>query len=355
MSYTLVNCLGTEYAVDWSVVERLCLSHWTSYYQLRHASAVPVAERTWNPISWSLPTITTVEIPWNKVRDDARAATAKDMAVYAQRSRTDMRGVALDVKWRVENTAVNRRKLAKYLKDIQSVNTSEVESAVGSYTESLQTLRSIRDTAADIVTIGSIIAVTGGGALLGAASALKAWGKYQDSGSVGAAALYGAGNVFVGVFKLGNRALSQSAEYSLILVQGSLETGTSLVAGDTFAKAVADGGLKIASAGGAQAIFGSKWVKSVFSRMPLPFNVWAPHKRNGLNIRYEDRANEFVEKSAKKATEKSLKSKIEAATATPAAGSPAVSAGLVNDVPIEQMFLLYLSIVHMTKGIGHGW
>jgi hypothetical protein len=356
MSYTIVNSLGTEYAVDWDVVERLCLSHWRSYYQLQHANATSVSERTLNPFSWSLPTIRSVDIPWDRVRSDAQAATAKDMWTYARQAKSDMRGVAEDVKWRVEQTAFNRRALTDYLKEIQTENMGEVEKAVDDYKGLIDAARFCRDTSADVVAIGSTIATGGAAAgLLGASSAMKGLGKYQDTGSVGAAALYGAGSLVVGVFKVGGAKLTTAGEYTLIVVQGALETGTSLAAGDTFASSVEKGGLKIASAGAAQAVFGSQWVKQVFARIPVPFNVWALKSSNGVNTLYEDEAAALVEKTAKKLTEKSVKAGLSSALATPKSPLRTSSAGLADDVPVEQIFLLYLAIVHMKKGIGRGW
>jgi len=357
MSYTIVNSLGTEYAVDWSVVERLCRSYWTSYYQLLYANATSASERTWNPLTWSLPTIRSVDIPWDKVRSDAQVAAANEIPTYLRLSKADMRAVALDVKWKVEQTAVNRRALTAYLKDIQAENMANIGQAVDDYTGLTDAARFVRDTSADIVAIGSTIATGGAAAgLLGASSAMKGLGKYQDTGSVGAAALYGAGSMVVGAFKVGGAKLTTSGEYTLIIVQGSLETGTSLVAGDTFSSSIEKGGLKVASAGAAQAVFGSQLAKQVFARIPVPFNVWALRKSDGVNKLYEDEATALLEKTTKKLAEKSVKAGLASALA-PSQSAPlrATSAGLVDDVPVEQMFLLYFAIVHMKKGIGHGW
>jgi hypothetical protein len=359
MSYSIVNSSGTDYAVDWGVVERLCRSYYTSYYQLLYADTTLVSERTWNPLTWSLPMIRSVDIPWDKVRSNAQVAAANDMPTYARWSKTDMRGVALDLKSKVEQTAVFRRALVAFLKEIQAGNMDQVEKAVNDYTGLADAARFCRDTSAEIIAIGSTIA-TGGGAvgLLGASSVMKGFGKYQDTGSVGAAALYGTGSLVIGAFKIGGAKLTTSGEYTLIIVQGSLETGTSLVAGDTFSASIEKGGLKIASSGAVQAVFGTQFAKQVFSRIPVPFNVWALRKSDGVNTLYEDEASTLLEKTTKKLAEKSaakaLKAGLSSAVVKPTVLRMA-SAGLADEVPVEELFLLYLAIVNMKKGIGRGW
>jgi hypothetical protein len=122
---------------------------------------------------------------------------------------------------------------------------------------------------------------------------------------------------------------------------------------------VESGGLKVATAGAANALFSVGLVKHVFARLPVPMTVWTKERDDGVHKMFVDKANEFVEKTSKKLTEKVAKS-----AANSAIGSgqkPKVQerntlqAGLVDDVPIEQMFLLYFAIVNMNRGIGHGW
>lgn len=356
MAYIKVNSRGTEFAVDWDVVERMCKSYWITAWQYEYAEPITLSESSWyNPLSWSLPSIQNVEVPWARVRSAAQTSCDRDMSIYRQSASNDMRGIALDVKFKLEQTVAKRRHFQNYLKDIQSTNMKEIEKSVKDYTGLAEAARFIRDTSADVVAIGSTIATGGAAAgLLGASSAMKGWGKYQDTGSVGAAALYGTGSLALGVFKVGGAKLTTAGEYTLIIVQGTLEAGTGLVAGDTFATAVGKGSLKVASAGAAHALFSAGWVKQVFSRIPVPFEVWV--KQAGKQM-WVDEANDLVEKTAKKLTEKGAKALI--VTVVRPAPVPAaqrtVSVGLLDEVPVEQMLLLHFSIVNMQKGIGHGW
>lgn len=66
-------------------------------------------------------------------------------------------------------------------------------------------------------------------------------------------------------------------------------------------------------------------------------------------------ANQVVEKTVKKVTEKVAKSAASSALQPPKAPSRTTSAGIANEAPIEDVFLLNFSIVNMDRGIGNGW
>lgn len=353
MGYQMVNCLGTDFAVDWDVIERLNMSYWHTQYQLQHSEIVETSDRNWNPLSWSLPTMRNVEVEWDKVRQDAHAACIHDMFDYGKRATLEMRDIAIDMSYKVAKTAGNKREFANIMKGVQSDNTSAIDESVGSYQTMVDALRFVRDTSVDIVMIGSTIATGGAAAgLLGAGSTLKGVYKYQDTGSAGAAVLYGGGSLVLGVFKLDGAKLGAAGEAALIVAQGALETGTSLAAGDTFAKAIEKGGLKIASQGTAQLVFSSTVVKNVFDKMPIPFTVFASTKDMppGMMV---DVANSLLEKTGKKLLEKGTKAGI--GYMMSGSGTAGPGAGFINEVPLENEILLKLSIVNMKKGIGHGW
>jgi hypothetical protein len=272
-----------------------------------------------------------------------------------------MRSIAYDLKYKVEQTAAIRRTTKDWLREIQDANISAMQQAEDDYTGLIEACKFVRDTSTDIVAIGSTIATGGAAAgLLGASSMLKGVYKYQDTGKAGAAVLYGAGSMALGAFKIRGAKLTSGGEYTLVIAQGILEGTTSLASGKSFGDAVADGGLKIAAAGTSQAIFSNGMVKDIFGRMPVPFTVFSVTSRSGVEYMAEDVADKLVEKTSKKLVEKGIKSGVPAAAkrlkATPqttilgGAGS-----GFIDDVPIEQMGLLYFAIVNMDNGIGRGW
>lgn len=362
MAYTMVNSGRTQYAVDWEVVERFSRSYWSAYYQDQYSTLTKMSESTWyNPFSWSMPEIRTVEFDWDKVHQATGSAVTRDMLDYARQAASDMRGVADDVKFKLEQTSTMKRSLRNWLREIQNDNVSAMNQAESDYTGLIDACRFVRDTSADIVAIGSTIA-TGGAAsgLLAGSSVLKGVYKYQDTGRAGAAILYGAGSMALGAFKLSGAKLTTGGEYALIVAQGILEGGTSLASGKSFGDAVTAGGLKIAGSGAAQALFGSQLVKTVFQKMPVPFTVFSETTRSGVEFMAEDVADKLLEKTTKKLVEKGVKAGIPAAVnRLTSARQPPPSAGggsgFIDDVPIDQLGLLYFGIVNMDKGIGQGW
>lgn len=362
MVYSLVKCRQTEYAVDWEVVERFCRSYWSSFYQYQYAECVTMSETTWyNPFSWSLPDTKTVDIDWKKVEESTARAVISDMFTYQSRAANDMAAVAFDVQDKVTRTVSLKNQMKDWMREIQDVNVKAMTQAEKNYDGMIEACRFIRDTSADIVAIGSTIA-TGGAAsgLLAGSSALKGVYKYQDTGSAGAAVLYGAGSMLIGKFKIGGATpLTKGQEYGLIVVQGILEGGTTLASGKSFGEAVQSGGLKIASAAGAQKLFDSTMVKKIFERMPIPANVFNTVWRSGSEYMAVDVANKVAEKTGKKLVEKGAKAGLKA-VGTFIAGQnnpppPAGGSGFLDDVPITDQILLNLSIVNMDKGIGRGW
>jgi hypothetical protein len=359
MAYTMVDSGRSRYAVDWDVVERLCRSYWSAYYQYQYSTLNTMSESTWyNPFSWSMPDIRTVDFDWDKVHSSTASAVIRDMFDYSRRAVSDMRGVAEDVKYKVEQTSTMTRSLRDWLREVQDQNVAAMQKAESDYTGLIDACRFVRDTSTDIIAIGSTIA-TGGAAtpLLAGSSALKGIYKYQDTGSAGAAVLYGAGSMALGVFKVGGAKLTTGGEYALIVAQGFLEGGTSLASGKSFGEAVAAGGLKIASSGAAQAVFGSSIVKSIFQKMPVPFTVYSETWRSGVEYMAEDVADKLAEKTTKKLFEKGVKAGIKSLTGSSKQPAPpgGSGSGFIDDVPFQQMGLLYFSIVNMDKGVGHGW
>jgi len=358
MSYTMIDNPGVQFAVDWKTVERLNRSYHSAEYQWRIATVEETSQSSWyNPFSWSLPTTKTVDVNWSKVREYRESASQADMEYFRQVGKNDMRAVAEEVRYQVEQTAVHLSKFKNWLKDVQSENMAAINEAVDDYDGLINASKFIRDTAADFVIVGSTIATGGAAAgLLGAGSVAKGMAKYQDTGDAGAAILYGGGSLLLGAFKIGGARLTSGQEYTLIIAKGALESGTSLVAGDSFAKAIEKGGLKVASAGTARFVFSAPLVKKVFERMPLPFTVWGTKLVTDTGWQQTDVADKVVAGFTKKVVERSIKAK--GASMLKGRENPPLRSrvsGLADEVPVEKKVLLYCSIVNMKKGIGRGW
>ena len=243
MSYTMIDNPGAQFAVDWKTVERLNRSYHSSEFQWRIATVEETSRSAWyNPFSWSLPTTKTIDVDWSKVREYRERESQADMDYFRQTGKKDMMAVAEEVQYQVEQTAVHLSKFKNWLKDVQSENMAAINESVNDYDGLIEASRFVRDTASDFIVVGSTIATGGAAAgLLGAGSVAKGMAKYQDTGKAGAAILYGGGSLLLGAFKIGGAKLTSGQEYTLIIAKGALEAGTSLVAGDSFGKAIEKG------------------------------------------------------------------------------------------------------------------
>src|SRR5688572_583056 len=78
----------TQFAVDWDIVGRLVRSYHTANLQLTYAREITMSESHWyNPMTWSLPDISHVEVDWDAVRADADSyarADVRNMRVEAK-------------------------------------------------------------------------------------------------------------------------------------------------------------------------------------------------------------------------------------------------------------------------------
>lgn len=359
MAYTMIDNQRTQFAVDWETVARLNRSYHRSEFQWRLSTVTKMSESSWyNPFSWSLPTTKTVDVEWPKVREHEKYASDADIAHFRQVASSDMRAVAEEMQYQVEQTSANLVQFKRQLKDVQIENATAIEASVNDYEGMVEAARFVRDTSADVVVVGSTIATGGAAAgLLGAGSVMKGMAKYQDTGSAGAALLQGGGTLFLGAFKIGGTKLTAGAEYTLIIAKGALESGTSLVAGDSLGTAIEKGGLKIACAGAAQLVFSVPLAKTVFERMPLPFTIWSTKIATDSGWMQTDVANKMAAGATKKLFERGTKTAAKSALGGTSPNPPIRSqvCGLADQVPIEKKILLNFSIVNMNKGIGHGW
>jgi hypothetical protein len=196
--------------------------------------------------------------------------------------------------------------------------------------------------------------MTGGAgiAAIGGASFFKGTCKYQDSGSVGASVMEGAGSFVFAYAKLTPKFARQ--EMVLAFVQAPYKTGTELVAGKSFSEAAALGAVKLAGPG-VDRLLKIGPAKTLFDRLAIPIvityggqNVAAQSLSGGAGV-----LPKAVGAAIKKAGEYGAR----AVTPDSPADAPAVGAPgrLVRDATISDKFLLYLAFVNMTKGIGHGW
>src|SRR5687768_1320968 len=80
MAYELLTSGQTQFAIDWDIVSRIVRSYHTSVLQMMYAREVTMSQSHWyNPMTWSLPAISHVEVDWESVRTDADSRAQADV------------------------------------------------------------------------------------------------------------------------------------------------------------------------------------------------------------------------------------------------------------------------------------
>lgn len=346
MAYELVQNSATQYAVDWPILARFVRSHEMAKHRARLASVKTVSQTTWNPFSWSLPEISSVEVPWDDVT--ARASVATFLRVNELRNvgDTQMRYVAIKVRDMIRETDRLNTRFLELMASTQSENMTRVNKSVASYDSKIEIAKFLRDTSADGLMVGATV-LTGGAAtaVLAGGSALKGYGRYEDTDNVVSGVMTGVGSFAFGAFQIGG--LQKGA---IVIMQASWETGTCLVEGKGFAESVATGSLKLAGLG-VDKVFKLGVVQSLLGKAAVPM---------AITLAGSDVTKKVVEGMAKKIVQKQVaerggKMAIKAMKAgfgdTPNVERPSV----LHDATYADELMLDFAVVNMDKGIGQGW
>jgi len=367
MAYDLVQSRGAQFAIDWSVVRRLVRSYYLAQYQWNYAGEVRLSESHWyNPLSWSLPDVANIEIDWDSVLRKTEATTDDELEDMKNRTRTDAPGVARDVEWMIGEAARQKESFLTWMGDVQTDNMKRINQAVEDYQSHIEVAKWVRDTSADGLMVGASV-MTGGAAIavMGGGSTLKGVAKFQDTGSVGAAVMEGAGSFVFAFVKLG-KSFSFKQDMVLALVQAPYKFGTELVGGASVGKALVSGGLKL-SAPAVNQLFKLSPAKTLFDRVAVPFTIWRKVIDQPGHQQWVDDSAEIIRRFAKEVVQKrgiegagknaivrtTSSSGPSADTATSA--RPSQQGTLIEQATLTSKYLLYLAFVNMNEGIGRGW
>ena len=365
MAYWMLQNDRASYAVDWDIIHRLVRGYHRANLRDTHSRVVTTSDSTWfNPFSWSLPDIRSMEVDWDKVSTQSSTAADDDFNRLAELGTRDVRGMHRDLKWMVSDTSRRTTAFTDKLGALQTENMSRISSAVDSYGGQIEAAKFVRDTAADGLMVGATI-ITGGGAgvaILGSGSALKGWAKYQDTDNLsedrrlGSAFATGVGNFVFGAFKLGGRTLSVGEEAVVVIMQAKWETGVALAEGKSIGQALATGSLKLAGPF-VDRVFKLLPVKTMIERACVPIVITIATKNDGIENVASTMASKWLGKVAQKqGVERGGKAAIKAlsgSSSTPAAEALRHSEVIAN-ATLSDHQLLTLAIVNMTKGIGQG-
>lgn len=354
MAYELLANGATQFAIDWGVVSRVVRSYHTARLQYAYARDVTMSDSQWyNPMTWSLPKVSHVEVNWDAVRTDSESlaeAAVHDMRVEAKYNAAR---IARRLEDMIEMTAERKEAFVDRIGTVQTQNMQSINKAVEEYEAGAEIARFVRDTSADGLMVGASV-MTGGTAVaaLGGASFFKGVCRFQDTGSVGAGVMHGAGSLAFAYVKLG-KTFTFKDDVALALVQAPYTVGTELVGGATVSKAVGASALKLTSPA-ADGLFKLGPAKTLFDKVAVPIVI----TYGGENV-----ASGFLSKLAGKTAQRALEARgKEALNESTASGgdagpdlSPRRQGQVIEQSTVSTKFLLHLAVVNMDKGIGRGW
>ena len=361
MAYWLLENDRATYAVDWDVVNRLVRGYHRSKLRDDCSQVVTTSESRWfNPFSWSLPDVRSLEVDWDKVSSRLNTAADDDFNRLAQQATRDVPSMHRDLQWMVADTSRRTAAFTDILGALQTENMIRINSAVESYEGQVQAAKFVRDTAADGLMVGASIATGGAGvAVLGGGSALKGWAKYQDTGRAGAAVLTGVGGFTFGVFKLGGTKLKAGEEAALTILQAEWETGVALAEGKSLGKALGTGSLKLAGPF-VDRFFKMGVVKSMLERACVPLRITVAAENGVENVASQLASKWLAKTTQKQVVEKRAAKAVVAALTTPATAIPSPNGDaehrseVIERATLTDQTLLTWAIVNMSKGIGRG-
>ena len=365
MAYELLANASAQFAIDWDVVGRIVRSYHTAHLQYAHAREVTMSESQWyNPMTWALPKVSHVEVNWNAVRADAASFAEADVRNMRVEAKYNAARIARRLEDMVEMTAIRKEAFVDWIGTVQTQNMESINKAIDDYEAAADIARFVRDTSADGLMVGASV-MTGGTALaaLGGASFFKGVCRFQDTASVGAGVMQGAGSFAFAYVKLGKN-FTFKQDVALALVQAPWNTGTELVGGATVSKAVGTSALKLTTPA-MDGLFRLGPAKTLFDRVAVPIVI----TYGGENV-----ASSFLAKLAGKTASRNA---VEALGQTPRAAEERAKdalngrngSGNSTELPsgprrpgqvleqstVSTKFLLHLAFVNMEKGIGRGW
>jgi hypothetical protein len=354
MAYELLANGPTQFAIDWDVVSRIVRSYRIAHLQYAYAREVTMSESQWyNPMTWSLPQVSHVEVDWDAVRGNSESLAEADVHNMRIEAKYNAARIARRLEDMIEMTAERKEAFVDRIGTVQTQNMQAINKAVEDYEAGAEIARFVRDTSADGLMVGASV-MTGGTAVaaLGGASFFKGVCRFQDTGSVGAGVMHGAGSLAFAYVKLGKK-FTFKEDVVLALVQAPYTVGTELVGGATVSKAVGASALKLTSPA-AEGLFKLGPARTLFDKVAVPIVITYGGENVASSV-----LSKLAGKAAQRAIEEQGKKALNGANASEAEDrqDPGLrrQGQVVDQSTVSTKFLLYLGFVNMDKGIGRGW
>jgi hypothetical protein len=301
-------------------------------------------------------------VDWEAVSRNAQTYTDEDLNNFREQATRDAARVAYRLEQMIDEAAQKKEQFLEWMGDVQTKNMRNINQAVDDYQSAVDVSKFVRDTSADGLMVGASV-MSGGAAVavMGAGSFLKGEAKFQDTGSVGAGVMEGAGSFVFAYVKLG-KSFSFKQDMVLALIQAPYKSATELVGGASLGKAALSGALKFTGPVIDQT-FKLGPAKTIFDKLAIPIVITYPNKGGiAQNVASTVLSKWTAKTVTKQGVENKGKNWILGQSSTSASSEDNSAnvawrrrGALIDQTTLTNKYLLYLAYVNMNNGIGRGW
>jgi hypothetical protein len=370
VAYKLYTTAQGQFAIDWDTCCQIIRSSHRSRSQLDNASSKTESQSSLcNPLSYGLPDLTTLEVDWDAVRRTTQSKTLLDAYRLGAIAEFDRNGVTRLVQelqsMQAETRSANDR-FSGWQHAVSDRSLAAMRDSEKGYQSLIDGAKLIRDLSGSVL-IGAATFATGGatGAALvggGLGTALKTTAKYQDTGSLGIAAIEAAQNIVLCVLPAARGAKLAGGEKIVKLILGAtLDTDKALLDGRELTTAIEEGVAgSVVSALGDQVL--GKGLPLILDRVAVP--VVARLLEQPTKV-VSDGLTAVLKKTIEDRTKKAVQGAIKASAGADAghlthavnrSGPDSNSWDTVMSFADRDELLLKFAVIDMAKGVGQsGW
>jgi hypothetical protein len=240
MTYKHYSTGQGDFCIDWDTCCQVIRSYHRSAAQLRHSKEVKESKRSkWNPLSWSLPDLSYIEVDWDAVRRDAERDTlsaAWRMAAFASFDSNGIDKLVEELQSMQEDTRKANGTITQLQSDSTKKTMAAMSESIAAYQSKIDVAKIVRDISGSVL-VGAATVATGGAtgvALLGGSlgTGLKTVAKYQDTGSLGVATVEAVQGIIVCLVPAARGVKLSGAEVPMkVLLSVVLDADKAVLAG----------------------------------------------------------------------------------------------------------------------------
>jgi hypothetical protein len=360
MTYRVYDMAQGQFCICWDTCCRIIKSYHRARYQHEYSKEVKESQSSLlSPLSWGLPDLFYVTVDWDKVREKTTTDATSDgfkLGAFAMFSDGGVDTLVRELRRMQLETRRQNHLFQSSMKQSSDKSWSAMESSVGLYQSWIDKAKLVRDLSGSVL-IACATAGTGGltGAALfgaGTGTALKSYGKFQDTGSYGSAAIEATQNIAFSVFPAARGAALTSKETVVkLVVSVTGDTSKALLEGRSVGTALKEGALNIPVAG--LGALSKKVLTPVLNKVAVPVLAQVltapPQIVAKLPV---DVSKKIIEDRTKKSWQGAVRENPARTSAQPAGAS---DDSLADELSIEDDLLLKFAVIDMNKGVGRSW